>query len=266
MVMLEAAPAMMAQNEMKVFDVVEDGEVKMAKEAVETSTAGSADADENQAEDIQVRENLNETAFFYPQLTTDMNGRVAIKFTLPESLTTWQMLGFAHTRELYYGNIQAETVAKKDVMIQPNMPRFIREGDKATISGRIYNTGAKNLQGKATLKLINAETNAVVYEKTQQVSLKVGETTSVSFTLTPITQQPSPMLICKMSVSGKGFSDGEQHYLPVLPASERVTIALPITQHQPGTESIDLSKLVPADAKNAKLTLEYTNNPVWLMV
>ena len=264
-VMLEAAPAMMAQNEMKVFDVVEDGEVKMAKEAVETSTAGSADADENQAEDIQVRENLNETAFFYPQLTTDMNGRVAIKFTLPESLTTWQMLGFAHTRELYYGNIQAETVAKKDVMIQPNMPRFVREGDKATISGRIFNTGEKNLQGKATLKLINAETNAVVYEKTQQVSLKAGETTSVTFDVNTIGYEPT-MLICKMSVSGKGYSDGEQHYLPVLPASERVTIALPITQHKSGTENIDLSKLVPADAKNAKLTLEYTNNPVWLMV
>ena len=264
MVMLEAAPAL-AANEMKVFDVVEDGEVKMAKEAVETSTAGSADADENQAEDIQVRENLNETAFFYPQLTTDMNGRVAIKFTLPESLTTWQMLGFAHTRELYYGNIQAETVAKKDVMIQPNMPRFVREGDKATISGRIFNTGEKNLQGKATLKLINAETNAVVYEKTQQVSLKAGETTSVTFDVNTIGYEPT-MLICKMSVSGKGYSDGEQHYLPVLPASERVTIALPITQHKSGTENIDLSKLVPADVKNAKLTLEYTNNPVWLMV
>lgn len=267
MVMLESAPAL-AANEMKVFDVAEDVVYKskeMVNEAVETSTAGSADADESQAEDVQMRENLNETAFFYPQLTTDMNGRVAIKFTLPESLTTWQMLGFAHTRELYYGNIQAETVAKKDVMIQPNMPRFVREGDKATISGRIFNTGEKNLQGKATLKLINAETNGVVYEKIQQVSLKAGETTSVTFDVNTTGYEPT-MLICKMSVSGKGFSDGEQHYLPVLPASERVTIALPITQHKPGTENIDLSKLVPADAKNAKLTLEYTNNPVWLMV
>ena len=268
MVMLESAPALAANDEMKVFDVAEDVVYKskeMVNEAVETSTAGSADADESQAEDVQMRENLNETAFFYPQLTTDMNGRVAIKFTLPESLTTWQMLGFAHTRELYYGNIQAETVAKKDVMIQPNMPRFVREGDKATISGRIFNTGEKNVQGKATLKLINAETNAVVYEKTQQVSLKAGETTSVTFDVNTAGYEPT-MLICKMSVSGKGYSDGEQHYLPVLPASERVTIAMPITQHKPGTENIDLSKLVPADAKNAKLTLEYTNNPVWLMV
>ena len=266
MLMMEAAPAM-AKNAVEFAAPVVKYDREEAKEAVETSSVGSADSDENQTEDVQLRENLNETAFFYPQLTTGVNGRVAIKFTLPESLTTWQLLGFAHTRELYYGNIEAEAVAKKDVMIQPNMPRFIREGDKATITGRIYNTGEKNVQGKATLKLINAETNAVVYEKTQQVSLKAGETTTVTFTLTPITQHPTPdMLIAKMSIAGNGYSDGEQHYLPVLPASERVTIALPITQHQPGTETIDLSKLVPADAKNAKLTLEYTNNPVWLMV
>ena len=248
-----------------------DGEVLKAKEVVADTSAKDEDkkatgGEEKQKEEVQMRENLNETAFFYPQLTTDKNGRVAIKFTLPESLTTWQLLGFAHTRELYYGNIEAEAVAKKDVMIQPNVPRFIREGDKATISARIFNTGEKAVQGKATLKLLNAETNAVVYEKSQNVSIKAGATLPVEFKFSPLTSNLSPLLICKMSISGKGYSDGEQHYLPVLPATERITVALPITQHQPGTETIDLTKLVPADAKNTKLTLEYTNNPVWLMV
>ena len=261
--MLEAAPAMvgapMAKNaDAKVFDVVETADVDIAE-------APAVAEDEKQTEDIQIRENLNETAFFYPQLTTDMNGRVAIKFTLPESLTTWQMLGFAHTRELYYGLIEAEAVAKKDVMIQPNVPRFIREGDEATISARVMNTGEKTVKGTARLVLINAETNATIYEKTQSVSLKADETRPVAFDINTAGYEPT-MLICKMSISGKGYSDGEQHYLPVLPASERITVALPITQHKPGTETIDLTKLVPADAKNAKLTLEYTNNPVWLMV
>ena len=240
-----------------------------AEEAMSDGLAADAIADvteeEKQTEEVQLRENLNETAFFYPQLTTDQNGRVAIKFTLPESLTTWKMMGFAHTRELYYGNIEAEAVAKKDVMIQPNVPRFIREGDKATISARIMNTGEKNVKGTARLTLINAETNATIYEKTQNVTLKAGETSSVAFDISLLTPHSS-LLICKMSISGKGYSDGEQHYLPVLPASERITVALPITQHKPGTETIDLTKLVPTDAKNAKLTLEYTNNPVWLMV
>ena len=270
------APAM-AANESKVFDVVEIEDLAslgMEDETAEVDTAEVVgDADVNQTNDVQVRENLNETAFFYPQLTTNTNGGVAIKFTLPESLTTWQMLGFAHTCDLHYGNIQAEAVAKKDVMIQPNVPRFIREGDKATISARIFSE--KQAQGKATLQLINAETNAIIYEKSQQVSLAAGSTTPVEFEWSMVHGplgfaawhvQECSMLICKMSVSGKGFSDGEQHYLPVLPATERVTVSIPITQHQPGTAMIDLSKLVPADAKDTKLTLEYTNNPVWLMV
>ena len=255
-----------AAADAKVFDVVEtaavDGEVIMAKESIDDAIV---EVDDEPKDDVQLRENLNETAFFYPQLTTDQNGRVAIKFTLPESLTTWQFLGFAHTRDLHYGDISAEAVATKDVMIQPNMPRFVREGDKATISARISNTGEKAVQGKAVLKLINAETNAVICEKSQNVSVKAGETKPVTFDINTNGYEPT-LLICKMSISGRGFSDGEQHYLPVLPATERVTVALPITQHEPGTEKIDLSKLVPADATNAKLTLEYTNNPVWLMV
>ena len=264
MVMMEAAPAM-AKNAVEFATPVVKYDREEAKEAVETSSVGSADSDENQTEDVQLRENLNETAFFYPQLTTDKDGGVAIKFVLPESLTTWQLLGLAHTRDLHYGDISAEAVATKDVMIQPNMPRFVREGDKATISARISNTGEKVVQGKAVLKLINAETNAVICEKSQNVSVKAGETKPVTFDINTNGYEPT-LLICKMSISGKGFSDGEQHYLPVLPATERVTVALPITQHEPGTEKIDLSKLVPADATNAKLTLEYTNNPVWLMV
>ena len=266
MVMLEAAPAMAGAPMAKMAVTNDVGLGDGGEEEEAAATAGAADAaDEKQTADVQMRENLNETAFFYPQLTTDMIGRVAIKFTLPESLTTWQLLGFAHTRELYYGNIEAEAVAKKDVMIQPNVPRFVREGDQATISARVINTGEKDVKGTARLVLINAETNATVYEKTQQVSVKAGETLPVTFDINTAGYEPT-MLICKMSISGKGYSDGEQHYLPVLPACERITVALPITQHKPGTETIDLSKLVPADAKNAKLTLEYTNNPVWLMV
>ena len=241
-----------------MFDYVTPAAEEMAIETEGKMVADQTIAEEPVNSDVQLRKNLNETAFFYPQLTTDAEGRVAIKFTLPESLTTWQLLGFAHTRDLCYGDIQSQTVAKKEVMIQPNVPRFIREGDEATISARIFSE--KQAQGKATLQLINAETNAIVFEKSQSVQLKANETTPVSFDVKMVNS-----LICKMSITGKGFSDGEQHYLPVLPAQECITVAQPITQHQPGTETIDLQKLVPAGVKDAKFTLEYTNNPVWLM-
>ena len=214
---------------------------------------------------VQIRENLNETAFFYPQLTTDAEGRVTLKFTLPESLTTWRFMGLAHTKNMYYGLLEGEAVAKKDVMIQPNMPRFIREGDEATITARIFNTADHDISGKATLRLINPETDAVVYEQTEPFALATGATTTASFRMSFATA-PSSLLICQVTAVGGGFSDGEQHYLPLLPATEHVLVTVPFTQIEPGTKAIDLSQLIPADGTNGKLTMEYTNNPAWLMI
>ena len=255
MVAMEA-PMAYAKNE-------ESGD--RSQESVDSSQESGDRSQEPETEQVQVRENLNETAFFYPQLTTDAEGRVALKFTLPESLTTWRLMALAHTRDMYVGSIVGEAVAQKDVMIQPNVPRFLRDGDQGSISARIFNTGEKNLTGKAQLRLLNPETNAVVYEQSQNVSLKAGETTPVTFTFTPSLLTPS-LLICQMTVSGKDFSDGEQHYLPLLPSQERVTVTMPITQHQPGTATVDLAALIPADAKGSKLTFEYTNQPAWLMI
>ena len=255
MVAMEA-PMAYAKNE-------ESGD--RSQESVDSSRESGDGSQETGTEQVQVRENLNETAFFYPQLTTDAEGRVALKFTLPESLTTWRLMALAHTRDMYVGSIVDEAVAQKDVMIQPNVPRFLRDGDQGTISARIFNTGEKNLTGKAQLRLLNPETNAVVYEQSQNVSLKAGDTTPVTFTFTPSLLTPS-LLICQMTVSGKDFSDGEQHYLPLLPSQERVTVTMPITQHQPGTATVDLAALIPVDAKGSKLTFEYTNQPAWLMI
>ena len=242
-------------------------EVMMSNAAVADEAAAENDAkptDEGETEDVQVRENLNETAFFYPQLTTNKEGVIALKFTLPESLTTWRFMGLAHTRDMYYGSIEGTTVAQKEVMIQPNVPRFLRDGDKGTIAARIFNTAEKTLAGQARLKLIDPETEAVVFEQSQPVTLKAGGTAAVTFDYTP--DDSHSLLICQMTVSGKGFSDGEQHYLPILPSTERVTVTLPLTQHQPGTQTVDLQKLIPGDAKNSKVIFEYTNQPAWLMV
>ena len=195
--------------------------------------ANGAVAEAPQEESVQVRENLNETAFFYPQLTTAADGSVALKFTLPESLTTWRLLGLAHTKDLCYGTIEGLSVAQKDVMIQPNVPRFLREGDAATIAARIFNTSEKDLSGTAVLKLINPETNAVVVELKQPVAMKAGGTTPVTFDLdtSSLLAAQSSLLICQMMVSGADFSDGEQHYLPILPATEHITVTVPVTHY-----------------------------------
>ena len=229
------------------------------------------EAESQQMEQVQIRENLNETAFFYPQLTTDSIGAVALKFTLPESLTTWRFMGLAHTQDLCYGLLDGETVAKKDLMIQPNVPRFIREGDQAVIAAKIFNTGEKALKGKALLRLKDPMTEQVVFEQQQDFAVEIDGTTSVSFALdmSKIASGTS-LLICQAVASCEGSSDGEQHYLPILPATERVTVTRPFTQIEPGTKTIDLTTLFPGADKqpvtNKKLTIEYTNNPAWLMI
>ncbi len=239
--------------------------------------------DDARKESTQIRENLNETAFFYPALTTDKNGDVKISFTLPESITTWRFMGLATDKDVRYGMLESEVVAMKDVMIQPNVPRFLRQDDKGQIAARIFNTGEKSVKGTALMELINPETEAVVYSQNVPFSVETGKTATVSFDVDASAPQlaDESLLICRVSASGNGFSDGEQHYLPILPNREMVLNTVPFTQHGPGTKTIDLTKLFGSSDKArlsassqpstlnsqlSSLTVEYTNNPAWLMI
>ena len=213
---------------------------------------------------VQLRENLNETAFFYPALYTDSVGNISLKFTLPESVTTWKFMGLAHDRAMNNGQIEAEAVASKKVMVQPNLPRFVRVGDKAQIAARIFNTCGEAVKGEAVMQMVDPETERVVVEIKKKFEVDADSTGSVLFNYYPDANRPK--LICRIFAEGKDFSDGEQHYLPVLSDAELVTTTVPFTQHGPGVKSIDLKPLFPDGGRNEKLTVEYTNNPAWLMV
>ena len=253
-------------KENKVFDAVEAPEEALQGRIAGLDVVGSGLPSEGGSESTQMRENLNETAFFYPQLTTDENGDVTMKFTLPESITTWRFMGLATDKEVRYGTIEAEAVAKKDVMIQPNVPRFLRSGDKGQIAARIFNTGEKAVKGQALLELLDPATEKVVYSQTTPFSVETGKTAAVSFDVDAASPKLAgqSLLICRVSAAGNGFSDGEQHYLPILPNVELVLNTVPFTQHGPGTKTIDLTKM--AGKGQADLTVEYTNNPSWLMI
>ena len=245
----------------KVFDVVEEM----------PQFAGGSGSDAGQFLDkVQIRENLNETAFFYPALESDNQGNVAINFTLPESVTTWKFMGLAHDKEMRNGCLVDEAVAQKTVMVQPNMPRFLREGDKSCIVVKLFNTSDKKVNGNARMQILDAETQKVVWQKTQGYRIDAEGSATVSFDVQGLKEG---VYINKVVAAGNGYSDGEQHYLPVLSNRELVVNTLPITLHQPGEQSFDLSKLFlnkegkqAKGAENAKVTVEYTNNPSWLMV
>ncbi len=213
---------------------------------------------------VQVRENLNETAFFYPSLATDDNGNVNIRFTLPESVTTWRFMGLVHDRDMNNGLVYGDAVAKKDIMVQPNMPRFVRSGDNATISVRVFNTSESDVTGKVRMELVDPETEKIVYKSEMPVTVDANGTGNVVFGYSP--DDKYTLLICRVVAEGKTFSDGEQHYLPILPSMESVIRTLPFVQHGAGTKTLDVEKMFPAGTKNATLTVEYTNNPAWLAV
>ena len=245
----------------KVFDVVEEM----------PQFAGGSGSDAGQFLDkVQVRENMNETAFFYPALESDNNGNVAIRFTLPESVTTWKFMGLAHDKEMRNGLLVDEAVAQKTVMVQPNMPRFLREGDKSTIVVKLFNTSDKKVSGNTRMQILDPETNKVVWQKTQNYSIDAEGSATISFDVQGLKEG---VYINKVVAAGNGYSDGEQHYLPVLSNRELVVNTLPITLHQKGEQSFDLSKLFlnkegkqAKGTEEAKVTIEYTNNPSWLMV
>ena len=245
----------------KAFDVVEE---------MPQFAGGSGSDAEQFLDKVQVRENLNETAFFYPALESDNQGNVAINFTLPESVTTWKFMGLAHDKEMRNGCLVDEAVAQKTVMVQPNMPRFLREGDKSCIVVKLFNTSDKKVSGNARMQIIDPEINKVVWQKTQGYKIDAEGSAIVSFDVSGLKEG---VYINKVVAAGNGYSDGEQHYLPVLSNRELVVNTLPITLHQPGEQSFDLSKLFlnkegkqAKGAEDAKVTVEYTNNPSWLMV
>lgn len=245
----------------KVFDVVEE---------MPQFVGGSGSDAGPFLDKVQVRENLNETAFFYPALESDNQGNVAINFTLPESVTTWKFMGLAHDKEMRNGYLVDEAVAQKTVMVQPNMPRFLREGDKSTIVVKLFNTSDKKVSGNTRMQILDPETNKVVWQKTQNYSIDAEGSATISFDVQGLKEG---VYINKVVAAGNGYSDGEQHYLPVLSNRELVVNTLPITLHQKGEQNFDLSKLFlnkegkqAKGAADAKVTVEYTNNPSWLMV
>lgn len=245
----------------KVFDIVEE---------MPQFVGGSGSDVGQYLDNVQVRENLNETAFFYPALESDNNGNVAIRFTLPESVTTWKFMGLAHDKEMRNGLLVDEAVAQKTVMVQPNMPRFLREGDKSSIVVKLFNTSDKKVSGNARMQILDAETQKVVWQKTQNYSINAEGSATVSFDVQGLKEG---VYINKVVAAGNGYSDGEQHYLPVLSDRELVVNTLPITLHQQGEQNFDLSKLFldkegkqAKGTEEAKVTVEYTNNPSWLMI
>lgn len=261
------ARANVAKNESKVFDVVEQMPSFPANAKEESALDESSKQANVEGSNAQpaLRENFAETAFFYPALVADEKGDIQLRFTLPETLTTWKFMGLAHDKDMDNGLLSADVVAQKKVMVQPNLPRFLRQGDNGVISAKLINTTAQTQQGQAHLELVDPATGEVLATKTQSYTLAANKTTALSFPISADTLAPG-IVIARVIAEGANYSDGEQHYLPILTNREFVTQTAAFSQNGPGTKTISLDKLFPGDVTGKKATVTYTNNPAWLLI
>ena len=214
-----------------------------------------------------MRSNFAETAFFYPHLLTDENGDVHISFTLPESLTRWQFMGFAHTKDVRYGNVDTTIVAKKDFMVQPNMPRFVREGDKVSIASRVINQSEKELTTTVYFIIKDAESDEKIWVDKKEVTVEAGKTTQVTFDYN--VSDRYPLLICEITAESDNFSDGERNYLPVLSSKKYVTETAPFYVYRGENKNVDLNNLFNENSSTAtkkRMVLEFTTNPSWTVI
>ena len=234
------------------------------EDAVSESTEEESDAGESetQALAVPIRENFQETAFFYPRLRTDKDGQVFISFVLPESLTRWNLVGMAHTQDMMYANLSEQIEARKDLMAQLYLPRFLRPGDEAVLTAMVRNVSEQSQQGKGVMQILDAKTEKVLKQWKADIRLAAKKDTVLHYPYSlPLMEEQEGALIVRWAVEGTTCSDGEQRLLPVLSPTEHITQTLALTAYNAGVSNYDLSSIFPAGATGKRLTVEYTTHP-----
>ena len=262
----------------KNVETDKDGILDAVDKTPDTVSTGQTGAGNG---NIQVRKNFNETAFFFPDLKTDADGNVEFSFTMPEALTQWKLMTMAHTTELASVYAEKKTITQKPLMVQPNAPRFMREGDRMEFSTKIVNLGDSEVTGMAQLELLDAATNKPIdgwfknMFPMQYFTIAAGQSAAVKFPIEIPFNFNSAMTyrikaITKPNKAGETFSDGEEMALPILTNRMLVTESMPINLRNKNTKGFRFEKLLNSGVSNTisnhALTVEYTSNPAWYAV
>ncbi len=213
-----------------------------------------------------VRQEFAETAFFYPQLKTNREGEVVISFTMPDNLTDWKFIGRAHTKDMRCVQLLDTVSVRKELMIEPYLPRFVRQGDQVTFTSRVSNLSEKAMSGKVRAEFFNPFTGKAlegVQLKDQSFQLQAGANTTVAWTLD--IPAGAEMLGCRFFAESEQFSDGEEQLFPVLPKRQLVTEAIPVNLGGMGEKKIALP-LATATQSDYRISLEVVSNPAWYAV
>lgn len=223
-----------------------------------------------------LRKNFNETAFFFPNLYADADGSYTFSFTMPEALTKWKWMSLAHTKDLAFAYSEKNTITQKQIMVQPNLPRFVRQGDKIDLIARISNITNEAFTGNASLEILDAITNEPVdaafanINASQALNVSANGSTTVKFPVNIPMDFINPITI-KIKANAGSFADGEENILPVLTNRLFITESLPLYQHGDEKKEYSFTKLLesdkaPGNIQTQSVTVEYTANPIWYVV
>ncbi len=201
-------------------------------------------------------------AFFNPTLTTDKDGRMSFSFTVPNANTTWKFNALAYDKELTADLLQAEVMANKPIMVQPNLPRFLRCGDKVTVSATVMNNSDKEVAAEVVVEFFNPVDSKTVHsENFNSVQIPAGDTKAVSVDfMAPV---DAPFIGYRIKASTEMFADGEQTLIPILPAS---TPVIETTPFYISPDSSDYTLRLPDYPKDSRITLQFCDNPTWYVV
>ncbi len=248
--------------EVASLNVQQDRAVLGNTNAIKITRAKNNIVDTETDGQVTVRKDFNETAYFVPALVTNEAGEVTMRFTLPESVTTWNFTALAHDAAMNFGRLDTTAVARKEFMVESALPRFLRSGDKVELPVKVTNLSEKSLSATVTLTLTNAEDGKAVYKYIRCVDVPVGKTATCPFSYD--TGEFEGLLVCRVEGKAANFGDGEERYLPVLTDKEIVMRALPFSLTEKGNTLLRVDTLLRGDEKeHPALHVEVTSNPVW---
>lgn len=271
----QAAP--MEMEEKASYSVVQSNVAldKATKAGESEKREQKAPGDKQPTQSPTIRTNFNETAFFLPDLKTDSEGNITFSFTMPEALTRWKFQALAHTPELAMGYSSKEIITQKELMVQPNAPRFLREGDRISFPVKVANMSSSTVNGEVSFLLFDTETNEALDKlfkndkSSSQFTIVAGQSSTAFFSL-EIPKGFNKMVTWRAVAKAGSLSDGEENALPVLPNRMLVTESMPISIKGNGTKHFTFEKLL-GSARSTTLThqsvtVEYSSNPAWYAV
>lgn len=247
--------------------VMSVGEVRGKAKAAEKNTSLRDELPQN----VGIRKNFSETAFFYPHLRTDKNGEVVISFVVPESNTRWRFRALAHNKQIHHGSDEKQIVTQKQLMVTPHLPRFVRTGDITTLTTKVSNLSETPLSGNVRLEcfdiLTDERISLEIKDREQNINIPKGESAFASWTVKIPDGQEA--IGIRIVATANGMSDGEQHALPVLSNRTLVTESMPMLIRSGEAKRLNFNELVMANSATTKrktFTVEMSANPAWYAI